>query len=142
MRLLALAAFAVLSATPALARHVIAQDGYCNVGVIRTSPSDRMVLYSETSPPSCENVIGIGVRSDGTYNGIPGDWLAIGELNDHYPSEPETMVYQYPFVTGGRWFLYGTTDAKTLILINSGTYSILNDGSATPRSGKPVSSGS
>jgi hypothetical protein len=125
MRLIALAAFAVLLTTPAFARnYTISLDSFCNVGVITTGGPSKTFLYKETGPQSCNNVVGTGVLVKDTVNGTAGKWLVIGEVKYEDPKSEYTMFFQYPLVTGGQFDLYATANGQTLIFLGDGTYTL------------------
>ena len=110
-------------ATPAFAHHyTILLNGLCNQGVITTDGLDKTFLYRETTPQSCNDVIGTGVRVKHTVIGTKGTWLMIGEVNFDYPNEENTLFLQYPLVSGSKYEIFATTNGETLTYLGGGTY--------------------
>lgn len=117
-----------LAATTAAAdaATTVALNGFCNAYQIRHKQS----LYS-VKDGGCSTGFGTGllatVRGEGK--------TVIVALQD--PTSSHTVFqfkFAYPFVTGGNWSLYDTTDGKTSNLIFSGQYTV-------PAGGQPMVKG-
>jgi hypothetical protein len=81
--------------------------------------NDVSVTASEND--NCQTYIGEGFV--GVVKG-QGKIATIGGLSNQYPGDQITINLQYPFVTGGSYTVYYTTDGVTMSVLGSGTYTV------------------
>jgi len=124
-----LSALALMASTAiASAATVLSLDGFCNAYAMRKNGAG---VYAALDT-GCSEAIGGGVVA--TIKGSGKN--AIIALQD--PSNPGAQfefTFSYPFVTGGVWDLYETTDGKHVSLILSGNYTVLMPAGAPPQKG-------
>ena len=79
------------------------------------------VAVTANENDSCQSYIGEGfvgkVKGQGTV-------AIIGGQSSQYPGTEITINLQYPFVTGGAYTVYDTTDGSTMSELGSGTYTV------------------
>lgn len=138
MKLSALSGIALagLIAVPASAKMTtISLDGFCNVMQIRTQGQTYAVDFEKDH---CEKFLGEGRILKLKDAGRIAD---IGGLADQDASRVLNYEIQFPFVSGGSWNLYETTDGQTMTPVTSGTYTVTGGAARVSRAGKrPVTS--
>ena len=134
-RILILAAAAlVATAGSAFARGTttISLDNFCDVLTIKGNKILKTALTVAEQNPDCEAFYGAGfVGKVKTF----GHVVSIGLRGGTDPNVEYVMEISYPFVTGGKFFLYGTADGVTLNGYAGSTYTV--DGTPA-RGAKPV----
>ena len=70
---------------------------------------------------SCQTYIGAGFV--GKVKG-QGNVAVIGGQSNKYSATEIIITLQYPFVTGGAYTVYDTTDGVTMNTLGSGTYTV------------------
>ncbi|MBV8978028.1 MAG: hypothetical protein JO261_06950 [Alphaproteobacteria bacterium] len=116
-----------LAASPGEAKSLsLSFNGTCNVATLQTNAGEAGIwsYVESTSNGSCENWIGGGGMLAGKIDGFKGKWVQIGLQGPSYPGEQDILFFEYPFVTGGKWILYATTDGKTVNFLNGGFYTV------------------
>lgn len=120
-KILALGALALLASTGvACARgkvYDISLDGYCNIYHIQITG----VLAAAQDTPSCSGNFGGGLLA--TVKGF-GKSVDIALQDQSSPGVQLMLELSYPFVTGGTFHLYQTTNGITFTDALDGTYSI------------------
>lgn len=121
-RILFLAAAVVIATTGAAAAksksYVIALGGkFC----VTANVNVKGIAITANENDSCQTYIGEGFV--GKLKG-QGTVATIGGLSNKYAATEITIVLQYPFVTGGSYTVYDTTDGMTMNELGSGTYTV------------------
>ena len=126
------AAALVLSAGAAEARRFaeISLDGYCNIYHVTQSTG----LASVQDTPTCSGTYGGGVV--GSVSGH-GKAMVLAIQDASSPGVQRMLTLSYPFVSGGTFMLYETTDGTNFHLALDGTYSIAGSDRA-PKSARSV----
>jgi len=98
--------------------YTIALGGkFCVVATVKV----KGVAVTANENDSCQTYIGEGFV--GTVKG-PGKVAIIGGQSNKYPGDEITIILQYPFVTGGAYTVYETSDGVTMNELGSGTYTV------------------
>jgi hypothetical protein len=130
----AAAVFAFAGQADAAKTTNISLDGICNVFAITTQASGRLAAALETDPDGrCETFLGEG-RVAGTKD--LGRIVDIGGNFNSNASTVFTLDVQFPFVTGGAWQIYQTTDGVHMLFVTSGTYTVTGPSAVLRQSGK------
>lgn len=79
------------------------------------------VSVTANESDSCQTYIGEGFV--GVVKGA-GKVAIIGGQSSQYPSTEITIRLQYPFVTGGAYTVYDTSDGVTMNELGSGNYTV------------------
>ena len=120
------------STTVASAVTLVSLDGYCNQYAFRYHTGQFTMKDT-----GCSNAIGGGLLGS-----IHGEGkAAVMALTD--PGNPTTQFvfkFSYPFVTGGTWTLYSTSNGTSLTTVLSGNYTIPNAGEPSLKGPKSVTS--
>ena len=126
-RIAALAATAVvLSSAPAMALSAtISIGGHCNVLSVRVQPGS---LVAAQEHDACTQIIGEGFVGTVQHQRR----ATIAYTDPSLPGDQLTLLLQYPFVSGGTWVLYVTTDGKTMSAIDDGTYTVGSSAASGP----------
>ena len=132
--LAAVAVFAFAGQADAAKTTSISLDGTCNVFAITTQDSGHLAAALETDPDGrCQTFLGEG-RVAGTKD--LGRIVDIGGNFDGSPSAVFTIDIQFPFVTGGAWHEYKTTDGVHMQFLTSGTYTVVGPAAVLRQTGK------
>ena len=128
-------AFAVFAsqANAGIKATTISINGSCDVYTV-TIQDRRLAAAVETDPDGrCETFLGGGhlARAKGA-----GHVATVGGIFDNNPNIVFTLDIQYPFLTGGTWHLYSTTDGSVMQDVASGTYTVSAPGTQTGRGGR------
>ncbi len=120
-KILVLGALALLASTGAACAHGkvydISLDGYCNIYHIQVTG----VLAAVQDTPSCSGNFGGGLLA--TVKGF-GKSVDVALQDQSNPGVQLMLELSYPFVTGGTFHLYQTTNGITFTDALDGTYSI------------------
>ena len=108
-------------------------DGYCNVYSITM---DKGIAWVQDTP-SCSGNYGGGVI--GSAKGF-GKSIDLALQSASSPGVQLYLVASYPFVTGGTFKLYQTTDGNSFVDEVDGTYTLDTSPENGPAGGKPVTS--
>jgi hypothetical protein len=132
--LAAAAVFAFAGQADAAKTTSISLDGMCNVFAITTQDTARLAAALETDPDGrCQTFLGEG-RVAGTKD--LGRIVDIGGVFNGSPSPVFTIDVQFPFVTGGAWHEYETTDGVHMQFLTSGTYTVVGPAAVLRQTGK------
>jgi len=122
------AAAAVFVAAPAMAARTINVGGTCNVLTVTVQDKTRVAMRENDA---CTHIIGEGfVGSIQHQRGA-----SIAYTDPSLPGTQLTLLFQYPFVSGGTWVLFATSDGKTMSQIENGTYTVGGTATGMPPSG-------
>jgi hypothetical protein len=108
-------------------------DGYCNVYSITM---DKGIAWVQDTP-TCSGNYGGGVV--GSAKGF-GKSINLALQNASSPGVQLYLVASYPFVTGGTFKLYQTTDGNNFVDEVDGTYTLDESPENGPAGGKSVTS--
>lgn len=111
----------------------ISLDSYCNIYHLVQSGA----LVSAQDTPSCSSTYGGGLI--GSVKG-DGKTVALALQDPNSPGVQRMLELSYPFVTGGTFKLYETTDGSNFHLALDGTYSLDNAPERGAKSAVPVTS--
>lgn len=112
----------------------ISLDGLCDLITVSVQNKDLAAALETDSDGRCETFIGEG-RIAKTKN--PDRVADISGNFNSNPSEVFTLDIQYPFVTGGTWQMYETTDGIHMQVMMNGTYTVSGTiGASLRQSGK------
>jgi hypothetical protein len=110
----------------------ISLDSFCDVLTITQNKLVKTAFVLKEDSTDCENLFGAGFS--GRVRNL-GHQLVIGLRGGTLADEEYVMAIDYPFVTGGRFIIYGTGDGSTLTGFSGSTYTV----NGTPAHGaKPV----
>jgi hypothetical protein len=129
------AAVLLLSAGGALAAPkvtTISLDGFCDVLQIQKNKVLKTAMVLHETSTDCEGLYGNGfVSKISTF----GHVALIGLRGGSIPDEEYVIELAYPFVTGGSFIIYGTSDGVNLTAFSGSTYTV---GGTPARGSKPV----
>lgn len=122
-KILVLAAASLLvfggSAVAKTKKYVISLSGTLSCVTANVSVKGTQVAANEND--DCQNFIGGGLI--GNVKKM-GNQAIIGGISSAIPGAELVISLDYPFVTGGKYTAYGTSDGKSLATVDSGTYTV------------------
>jgi len=96
-------------------------DNFCDVYTV--SVQDKKLAAASENNADCSTFIGGGrvakAKGVGKVAEIGGDFSGNG-------STIFVIDFQYPFVTGGAWNMYATTDGSVMQTVSTGTYTVVD----------------
>jgi hypothetical protein len=132
--LAAAAVFAFAGQADAAQTANVSLDALCNVFTITTQDAGHLAAAIETDPDGrCETFLGEGRVARTKDLGRIAD--VSGNFNSN-ASAVFTIDVQFPFVTGGAWQEYETTDGVHMQFVTSGTYTVLGPSAVLRQTGK------
>jgi hypothetical protein len=112
------AASMVMMSAPAMAGSVtLSIGGHCNILSVRVQSS---TLVAARENDACTQIIGEGFVGTIQHQ----KRATIAYTDPSLPGDQLTLLLQYPFVSGGTWALFVTTDGRTMSQIDEGTYTV------------------
>ena len=91
---------------------------FCVTATVNVS---KGVAITANENDTCQTYIGEGFV--GVVKG-QGKVAVIGGQSNKFPGDEITINLQYPFVTGGAYTVYDTSDGVTMSVLGSGTYTV------------------
>lgn len=127
------AAFLALSVGSAEAKSTtISLDSFCDVLTITQNKLVKTAFVLKEDSTDCENFFGAGFSGKVK---VLGHQIVIGLRGGTLQDEEYVMAIDYPFVTGGSFTIYGTSDGVNLSGFAHETYTV----NGTPKAGaRPV----
>ena len=119
----------VLSSNAALATtHTISLDGYCDVFTLTTQDrGQKLWSFESIDTGGCEKGFGFGGVSKAKSLGN-GAFANMGGVLFHYGDKLLwALQIQVPVQTGGKWYVFNSTDGVRFTEINTGTYTVAQD---------------